>query len=214
MSLSVTPVTAAQLPIIAPLLAAAFDDDPAYRFLFPHAATRPSGLADFFARNLGTHLPYRCTYVATEDASVVGTVTIRPPGGVPISLATMLRRGLIPFAWSQGPRAVKRLLLLKREYDALEERAMGSEPHRLVHMMAIAPNRQGRGLGTRLLADAIALSVRARGAASLPILLTTHTERNVAFYRRSTFAITERSELALAGAAAYPVWIMRRAAAG
>jgi ribosomal protein S18 acetylase RimI-like enzyme len=202
------PLTPSQIPAVAQLLARALADDPAYRFLFPHATKRSPALADFFARNLRTHLPYACTYVRTERAEVVATVTVRPPGGVPVSALTMLRRGLVPFVARNGPRAVKRLLLLKRLYDELEDRIVGSHAHRHVHMMAVAPAMQGRGLGTRLLDEALARSASGE-AASLPIALTTHTERNVAFYCRSGFTLTDRRELALGGEV-YPVWSMRR----
>ena len=208
-SLSVVPISVSHLARTGRLLARALDDDPAYRFLFPSAATRPRGLADFFVRNLRTHLPYRGTYVLAEDDAVVATVTLRPPGGVPVSALTMLRRGLIPFAIRNGPASVRRLLRLKRAYDEIEERASG-RPHLLVHMMAVAPERQGTGIGTRLLDDAIALSIHAHRAASHPIVLTTHKERNVTFYRKSGFGVTEQRDVKFDGAAAYPVWSMSR----
>jgi ribosomal protein S18 acetylase RimI-like enzyme len=209
-SLSVAPIAAAQIPAVGQLLAEAFDADPAYGFLFPGVAARRRGLADFFERNLRTHRPYRCSYVLTDGNDVVATVTIRPPGGVPIALLTMVRRGLIPFAMRNGPGAVRRLLRLKGAYDAIEAQATGGQPHRLVHMMAVAPGQQGRGIGTRLLQEAIALSAEAKGGASLPVVLTTHNERNVAFYRASGFTVTDRREVSLDKTAIYPVWTMSR----
>ncbi len=53
----------------AALLAKAMDDDPAYDFLFPRGQDRRAGLEDFFARNLRTHLPYRCTYVGVVGST-------------------------------------------------------------------------------------------------------------------------------------------------
>lgn len=207
---SVVPISVSHLASTGRLLARALDDDPAYRFLFPSAATRPRGLADFFVRNLRTHLPYRCTYVLAEDDAVVATVTMRPPGGVPVSALTMLRRGLIPFAIRNGPESVRRLLRLKRAYDEIEGQVAGGRPHLLVHMMAVAPERQGSGMGTRLLEEAIALSIHAHRTASHPVVLTTHKERNVAFYRKSGFGVTEQRDVKLDGAGAYPVWSMSR----
>ncbi len=209
-SRAVIPLVSSQVPAVADVLAQALRDDPAYRFLFPHETSRHRGLADFFARNLRTHLPYRCTYVLVERSEVLAAVTVRPPGGVPVSLLTMLRRGLVPFAARNGPRAAKRLLLLTRVYDELEEQIVQGRAHRYVHMMAVVPSMQGRGLGARLLEHALASSV-AGGADSLPIVLTTHTERNVAFYRRSGFALTGRRDVAFGGDV-YPVWSMQRSA--
>ena len=205
------PIVSSQVPAVARLLAQAMDDDPAYRFLFPRAAERSRGLADFFARNLRTHLPHRCSYVLTERDEVVATVTVRPPGGISISLLTMLRRGLLPFAVRNGARAVRRLLVLKRLYDDLEEQIVPGHAHRHVHMMAVAPRLQGRGLGTHMLETALELSTSSE-ARSLPVVLTTHTERNVVFYQRSGFALASRRKVA-PGGDAYAVWSMHRSAA-
>jgi hypothetical protein len=216
---AVAPISAPLIDDVGSLLAQALDDDPAYRFLFPSPEARRRGLADLFRRNLRTHLPYRCTYVLTRQAStstreVVATVTIRPPGGVPISLATMVRRGLVPFVVRNGPFAVKRLFALLKAYDEIEAQMARGESHRLVHMMAVAPPEQGRGHGTRLLDEALALSTRASGEPRLPVLLTTHKEANVVFYRKLGFAVADERRLTLPGAPAYPVWSMRRPVPG
>ena len=131
-----------------------------------------------------------------------------------MSPLTMLRRGLLPFAIRNGHGSVRRLLRLKRAYDEIEEQVTRGRPHLLVHMMAVVPERQGSGFGTSLLKEAIALSVDAHRAASLPVVLTTHTERNVVFYRRSGFAVAESREVKFDGARAYPVWSMSRRASG
>jgi len=113
----VCPLEPKDILATAALLAEAMDDDPAYAFLFPKPSERRRGLGDFFARNLRTHLPYRCTSVLTVGGDVAATATLRPPAGIPISLWTMLRRGLIPFAAAHGVSAVQRLLKLKNVYD-------------------------------------------------------------------------------------------------
>jgi len=195
----------------AVVLAKAMDDDPAYRFLFPRDADRPTGLADFFARNLRTHLAYRCTYVGVANGAVVATVTLRPPEGFVISLPTMLRRGLLPFAWSHGHRAVKRLLLLKSTYDAIEARLADAGPNWLVRMMAVEPAVQGQGLGTQLLREVLSSRDAEHSTERSPLtVLTTHTQRNVVFYERAGFAVDRVEEVTFMGAERYSVWSMRR----
>ena len=94
------------------MLAHAFANDAAYSFLFPAADTRAAGLLQFFEGNLRTHLPHACTFVALDAAErAIATVTLRPPAGIQISLWTMLRRGLLPFAIAHGGGAVRRLLV-------------------------------------------------------------------------------------------------------
>jgi GNAT superfamily N-acetyltransferase len=201
-----------QLPGVAAFLAHAMDDDPAYAYLMPDPATRRRGLRDYFARSLRTHVPHRCTHIALDGNVAIGTVTVRPPGGIRISTLTMLRRGLIPFAVAHGMAAVQRLFALKDAYDRLEARLSAGRPHWWVHMMAVDPPKHGRGMGTALLASALAVTADAHGNAELPVLLTTHNERNVTFYRRAGFEVIDVQELALEGAAPYPVWGMRRLA--
>jgi GNAT superfamily N-acetyltransferase len=201
----------ADIRATAALLAQAMADDPAYGFLFPRGRDQRAGLEDFFARHLRTHLPYRCTYVGVVGGAVAATMTMRPPGGVRISMLTMIRRGLLPFASAHGLRAVRRLLALKDTYDAIESRLAGGERHWLVHMMAVDPARQGRGLGSHLLHFVLDATVEAPTNGERPLaLLTTHKERNVAFYERAGFEVDGVQSTSLMGEPPYPVWSMRR----
>ena len=199
-----------QVARVAAILAEAMDGDPAYRYLMPDSSSRPHGLRDYFARSLRTYLPHRCTYLGLDEGVADGTVTVRPPGGIDVSTLTMIRRGLLPFAFAHGTAAVRRLFALKEAYDRIEARLSGGKPHWYVHMMAVDPAKQGRGRGTALLASVLASIAETNGRSCHPVLLTTHNEQNVAFYRRAGFEIVDVEELSLTGARAYPVWGMRR----
>jgi GNAT superfamily N-acetyltransferase len=204
----VVSIRAEHLPAVAALLADAFDVDAAYRYLFPAPATRIAGLTDFFTRNLGTHLAHACTYALTGPQGVCATVTLRPPAGIHISTLTMIRRGLLPFALTHGAHAVKRLFWLKHTYDELEAEAAQAAPHWYVHMMAVRPDVQGRGLGSRLL-ERIFSQTADRGA-RLSTVLTTHMPRNLVFYRRAGFELTGERTLQPPNGAPYTVWSMAR----
>lgn len=196
------------LEATAQLLASTFDDDAAYRYLFPRQHARARGLADFFTRNLRTHLPHRCTYVAYErTGEPLATVTLRPPEGVPISMLTMLRRGLVPFALAHGRSGVRRLLWLKDTYDALEQRVARAAPHWHVHMMAVRRDRQGQGVGSALLRRVLEQTAATTEHATV---LTTHSPENVVFYRRAGFEVFAQEQLEPPGDRAYTVWSMRR----
>jgi GNAT superfamily N-acetyltransferase len=203
----VRPLEPEDVLVTARLLAGAMHDDPAYAFLFPRLRERRAGLEHFFSGNLRTHL--RCAYVGVVDSSVVATVTMRPPEGISLSALTMMRRGLLPFAFAHGLGTVRRLLLLKSSYDAIEARLARGERHWLVHMMAVDRARQGSGLGRTLLRAVLDVTVDARTA---PALLTTHDERNVHFYRRAGFEVDDVRDVSLHGNAPYRVFCMRRGA--
>jgi GNAT superfamily N-acetyltransferase len=206
----VVPLDAQLLARNARMLAAAFEVDPAYCYLMPDAATRAAGLADFFERNQRVHLPYRCTHLARmADGSLGATVTLRPPGGIAISTLTLLRHGLVPFALRHGRDAVKRLLWLKDTYDALELAAAKGALHHYVHMMAVRPDVQGRGLGSQLLEEVLARGTAARS--DLTTVLTTHLEENIVFYRRAGFEVVDERVLQPPRGEPYRVWSMVRA---
>lgn len=199
----------ATLAATACLLARALEDDPAYAYLLPDLAQRACGLADFFTQNLRAHLAHDCTRVVRDPSGApCATVTLRPPGGIHISMATMIRRGLLPFALAHGAGAVRRLSWLKRTYDGLEQSAARGGVHRHVHMMAVRPELQGRGEGGRLLAHVLA-ATDASGPEA-PTVLTTHRERNVVFYRRAGFEVVDERWLYPPGGTAYVVWSMTR----
>jgi len=206
--LQVAPLEARNVPAVAAMLARSFEVDAGYRYLFPDAATREPGLADFFHRNLGIHLPYGCTRVAVDDSGPVATVTIRPPGGVRISAWMMLTRAIVPMAITRGVSLVRRLLWLKENYESLEHELGRGRPYWHVHMMAVRDDRQGSGLGSHVLRAA--LSGCGTHDASLPILLTTHLEKNVVFYRRAGFDVAFERTMHPPSSAAYTVWAMRR----
>lgn len=210
-AITIRPLEPEDIAATAGLLAQAMDDDPAYSFLFPRGQDRPAGLEDFFARNLRTHLAHRCTYVGVVGPTVVATVTMRPPDGVSISMLTMIRRGLLPFAYAHGLRAVRRLFILKGTYDAIEARLSRGKGHWLVHMMAVDPARHGKGLGSRLLNFVLDATVDARTTDGMPpAVLTTHKKRNVVFYERAGFEVDDVGDVSLMGEAPYSVWSMRR----
>ena len=208
-SLSARPLAEPDLQATSRMLADAFEVDPAYRYLIPDAAARPSGLEDFFARNLRVHLPFRCSHAAFEGGRLVGTVTLRPVGGVHVSSLTLLRHGLLPLLLRHGREAVRRLVWLKRTYDALEHELAAGQPYRHVHMMAVSPQMQGRGVGGELLTQVLG-DARPSGTSPAPsTVLTTHLPRNLVFYRRAGFEVTLERTLHPPRAEPYTVWGMR-----
>jgi GNAT superfamily N-acetyltransferase len=69
-------------------------------------------------------------------------------------------------------------------------------------VLGVDPVPQGAGLGSRLLAPGLELCDRER----LPAYLETGKERNLRFYSRRGFRVTDRLRLP----AGPPVWRMRR----
>jgi len=138
----------------------------------------------------------------------VATATLRPPEGINTSRLAMIRHGLLPFGMANGVGAVKRLLWLKDTYERLESELSGGHAHWFLHMMAVDPDRQGQGLGGKMLAGV--LSVAADRSRDLDTVLTTHLRRNVSFYERVGFRTSWERRLAPPGAEPFTVWGMTR----
>ena len=143
---------------------------------------------------------------STRPARLVGTVTLRPPGGVPIGKLTCCAAGSCRSRSRTAASAVRRMFWLKGTYDALEAELSLGAPHWYVHMMAVAPARQGTGIGRRLLSHV--LSLRPQATQALPAVLTTHLPRNVVFYRRAGFHVISERALKPPSGEPYTVWSM------
>lgn len=80
-------------------------------------------------------------------------------------------------------------------------------PHWYLAVMGVAPEWQGRGLGTALMRPGL----DAIDAAALPAYLESSTPRNRALYERNGFAVTGEMNLPAGGP---PIWLMWREGRG
>jgi GNAT superfamily N-acetyltransferase len=83
------------------------------------------------------------------------------------------------------------------------ERLRAEEPHAYVAILGTAPEAQGRGLGSGLLAG-VAARCDAQG---VPLRLETASEGNLAFYARHGFEIADEGVVAGGGPR---LWALRR----
>lgn len=192
-----SPVRVAGTGDVAPVLAAlarAFDDDPIARFLLPGARRRPAGLRAYFGVQIDDLLPYGTVYT-TEDHA--GAAVWAPPGKPPVAgaraLLSLLR--VLPFVAGSGlPRALRFLSRM----EAIHPR----EPHWYLATLGTDPPRQGRGIGSALLAPALGRCDHE----GLRAYLESSKEQNLPFYRRHGFEVT--GQFSVAGSP--PLWTMWR----
>jgi ribosomal protein S18 acetylase RimI-like enzyme len=196
----------ARVPEVAQLLSVALHDDPAYAHIFPDAGKRRAQLQRFFHRYVGAHVAFGCTFALLDgNGALQGTLTLRPPGG--IHLSAPRRVGMLArLAASHGPAALGRMQTIGDLYAGLERATANGAPHFHVHMMAVQPELQGRGLGSGLLREVLEPT---RARADLPVVLTTHKQINVTFYRRAGFEVVDERSLR-PGKDEFAVWCMRR----
>lgn len=189
---TVRTATAADLPVLAAVLGAAFDDDPLGQWMFPDEATRADRLIrlfDLYTRRFV--LPHGEVRVAGDD----GAALWLPPDRwrVPPLLAA---RALPGYARLLG----RRFGVFSRGMARLE-REHPREPHWYLPFIGVTPVEQSRGVGSALLAAVLDICDRT----GVPAYLEASTPRNAALYERHGFET--RHELALPdGPTTWAMW--------
>jgi ribosomal protein S18 acetylase RimI-like enzyme len=192
-------VTAADVPALAPRLAAAFQDDPGMSWALSDASRRPRRLERSFAELMRRVWLPRGVGHTTTDA--VGAALWLPPGGwrLPIALQLRLTPRMLRFAGIETWKVVA--------MNARAERHHPETPHWYLALLGVDPAAQGRGYGPHLARPILDRCDQER----TPAYLETGTERNVTLYRSMGFEVTDEFDLPRSGPR---VWCMWREPAG
>jgi len=195
---AVRSVDPAALDALAGRLARAFADDPLYVWMFPDPERRRRALSWMMKSGLAYGRRYGRA-VQTEDG--VAAAVWQPPGRG-VTTWGMIRSGFLAAPVHMGIRPFGRFMQL----NALMERAHkqhAPDPHWYLMFVGVDPGSQGRGHGTALLLDGLALA----DAAGKPCYLETSNARNLPLYERHGFAIVETATIGDSGTTG---WVMRR----
>jgi GNAT superfamily N-acetyltransferase len=180
-------------PALAAVLARAFHDDPITRWFYPSDRRREAQARRFFAIRLRQLADQDMTYT-TADRSAAALWTL--PGRWREDLRqTLMLWPALPALLPHLVRSVRAVTLIEGHHPA--------RSHFYLSVLGTDPARQGEGLGSALLRPVLDLCDGDRVGA----YLETGTERNVAFYARNGFRVTERLVLPGGGP---PLWLMWR----
>ena len=171
-------LTEDEFPEAAALAAAAFREDPGFAYILPDDAERRRRLPSIFEAILRVDSAAGgLVNGAFDDGALVGVSSVLSAGAENPSLPDWVRH-LPELAWLLlRPAAVLRALSL---IHAVEERRTGSADY--LHILAIHPAAQGRGIGAALLNAAI------KGARH-SLCLETFTEANRSWYEARGFEL-------------------------
>lgn len=186
----------------ARLLARSFDDDPLFVHLVPDGLRRPGALRAYMVAACRDALPFGQVHLAQEGATAVGAAVWLPPGASPPSALRQLRTGatVLRCAVLGSPR---RVLVDGWRVLAAVERAHPHDPHWYLAVLGADVGKQGRGVGTALLAPVLARA----DAEGLACHLETAKSRNLAWYGRHGFEVVDELRPFPHGP---PLWTMRR----
>ena len=181
--MEVSRVAREELGPASAVLARAFTDQPLMSFLLGPGRGRERAL--IFRAEAGDALDAGCVEAVRVDGRLGAVAIWLAPGAHPVSWGRMAR--MLP-AWGAAallhPRAVPRLVRAPPALDALHP----AEPHWFLSLLGCDPALWGRGLGAALVEHGL----RRAAADGVPVHLDTDSERNVAWYERFGFTVTEQ----------------------
>lgn len=179
---------------VAAMLARAFDDDPALRWIFPDAAERARRLPRLFAILFDEDVAgMRLVAPQTQAATLW-----RAPGRARTNVIH-IARNLWPY-WRALGAGIPRALAVSGAIAA----HMPSGGFWYLHVAGCDPSAQGRGLGGDVIRAGLS-----RVAGRFPVYLETATEKNIGLYQQFGFVVTDRWRVGSDG----PVfWSMQRRA--
>jgi len=174
----VSRVAREELGAASAVLARAFTDQPLMSFLLGPGRGRERAL--IFRALSGDAA--RCGVVEAAGGAVAVWLA---PGAHPVTRRREAR--MLP-SWARlaalHPRAVPRLLRASSALDALHP----AEPHWFLSLLGTEPTQWGRGHGGALLEHGL----RRAAADGVPVHLDTDHPRNVSWYERFGFTVTEQ----------------------
>jgi GNAT superfamily N-acetyltransferase len=183
------------VPAAARVLAAAFEGYPwtAWTVAADRHRERLRAMFELTLARVG--VPHGEVWAAGADRPVAVAVWLRPDRPVPEEVWADLATATAELAGDRHPA------LLAAEEACLPVRP--TEPAFLLATVGVHPDRQGTGLGARVLAPGLAAADRA----GHPAVLETSSAGNVRFYQRLGFAVTGQVEVPGGGPR---VWVLRR----
>jgi ribosomal protein S18 acetylase RimI-like enzyme len=192
---AVTKATPQDAPALARTLALAFADDPVSVWFFPREADRLQRLQRAYERVFlrPIALPREATFTVAGHAGVAMWL---PPGQA--QLGALEQLWLLPAMVAEFGRDLPRAMRGMSAMDAVHPH----EPHWYLWLLGVDPQRQGEGLGSRLLADVLERCGRDR----VPAYLQATSARSRELYLRHGFQ--DRGELRLPddGPRLWPMW--------
>jgi GNAT superfamily N-acetyltransferase len=171
--------TAADTPALVRTLARAFDDDPVAAWACPPTGARPRMLERFYSARLRQLL--------VEDE--VWTDPDRSAAALwapPERWRTTARDDLALMRPMLTPRLLGRLPLVGAGLLGIERRHPRTPPHWYLSILGTAPEAQGQGLGSAVLAPVLERC----DEDGVGAYLESSKERNLAFYARHGFRVT------------------------
>lgn len=201
-SIELRPLRHGEAGGLSRLLWRAFEHDPLFRHLFRSRWYAGRVVPLLFGARVQDALRHGCIDVAGAGGPPLATAIWLSPGHFPPTARRILAG--LPAYLAVATLFLDRLPDLWRLTEGTA--IVADEPHWHLEYLAVDPNRQGQGVGSRVLNAGL----RRADDAAFACGLTTSNERNLALYRRFGFEVRDESQPFRDGP---PIWSMWRPAA-
>jgi GNAT superfamily N-acetyltransferase len=171
------PLLADEIAVGAETLAAAFEDDPLFRFLLPSPGARERWLLWIQTLALRDTHAAGGAYTLAPELAVMG---VFPAGAWPRPLRSTIALASLPPGLPPWP-----LVRYGAGIDRAIRAAHPKAPHLYLYVLGVHPSHKGKGLGGTLVRHARDLAGR------LPVYLETSNVVNLPFYGRHGFELLQ-----------------------
>ncbi|MEA2468209.1 MAG: hypothetical protein QOJ57_2335 [Thermoleophilaceae bacterium] len=191
--MNIRKATEQDIPAMAAMLSRAFHEDPIVAWVFEDEHRRPKYARRFFAGRARVLIGQREIY--TADGVAAAAMWARPDEWRDPPLRALKELAILtPGVGMRAGRVIRGLVQVESKHP--------KPPHWYLAVLGTDPSRQGEGLASSLLRRVLDECDRDE----VPAYLETGTERNVAFYIRHGFMVTEELQLPKGP----PIWLMWR----
>lgn len=180
-------------------VAQAFYDDPMTAVQVPDPEKQLRLINDLYAPPVKICLKYGV--VDSIDGASALAMWL-PPGKTDLSFIQMLQVGVFAMPFKIGLGPFMRLVNMLDASEKLHKAAVPG-PHWYLMTLAVQPEMQGQGFGSKLLKHGL----KRVDADGVPAYLETSNERNLPLYEKFGFKVFQEGELTVGGP---PFWAMRR----
>jgi ribosomal protein S18 acetylase RimI-like enzyme len=171
-----------QIEEVSHVLARAFFDDPLIEYIEPDEDKRRKSLPWFF--NKAAQISTRYGEPFTTAGTIDGAALWLPPGKTILSIPMMIQVGMMAAPFKFGLSTFMRFMGVMNHMEHLHKRDVPPD-HWYLMVLGVEPERQGQGVGGKMIAPILERADRDR----LPCYLETMKERNVTFYKKNGFEV-------------------------
>jgi ribosomal protein S18 acetylase RimI-like enzyme len=173
------------------ILRLAFHTDPLLNFIYGDTINAPGKLNWFFRVTFRLAALYgECFSTAEKD----GVLMMLPPDQTKMTIGKMLRSGLLAAPFKMGWASLSRMMAFM-DFAEKEHKAATSADHYYIMTVGVLPERQGMGVGKKLMAKALEIA----DIHQMQCYLETQNKTNVPIYQKFGFEVVSDTEIPTGG---------------